>query len=151
MKGAKFVLDDIPAQKIPKHVNAKWFNNFKVKYNTNLNKNQIKEILSISSFADGSDKVYFYQDGNKLIAELNDRTIDNIDNISLIISEEGNGVIEDKVIIAVNSLSSLILSTPEINFSVIEIGNKIKTIEAILFTLEYNGVLVKYLFNSKVR
>lgn len=151
VRGAKFILDDIPAQKIPKHINANWFNNFKVKYNTDLGKNQIKEILSISSFADGSDKVYFYQDGNKLIAELNDRTIDNIDNISLIISEEGEGTIGDKVIIAVSSLSSLILSTPSINFSVIEVGNKIKSIEAILFTLESNGVLVKYLFNSKVR
>lgn len=151
VRGAKFILDDIPAQKIPKHINANWFNNFKVKYNTDLSKNQIKEILSISSFADGSDKVYFYQDGNNLIAELNDRTIDNIDNISLIIAEEGEGSISGKVIIAVNSLSSLILSTPIIKFNVIEIGNKIKSIEAILFTLESNGVFVKYLFNSKVR
>lgn len=151
VKGAKFILDDIPAQKIPKHVTSSWFNSFKPKYEVNLDKTQIKEILHIASFADGSDKVYFYQDGNNLIAELNDRTIDNIDNISLIVSSEGKGTINDKVIIAVDSLSSLILTTPIIKFGVIEIGNKIRTIEAILFTLESNGVLVKYLFNSKVR
>ena len=107
--------------------------------------------MNIASFADGSDKVYFYQEDNKLIAELNDRTIDNIDNISLIVAEDGKGVINDKVIIAVNSLSSLVLSVPSINFNIIEIGNKIRTIEAILFVLESNGVLVKYLFNSKLR
>ena len=107
--------------------------------------------MHIASFADGSDKVYFYQEDGNLIAELNDRTIHNIDNISLNISSNGSGTIKDKVIIAVDSLSSLILTTPVIKFAVIEIGNKIKTIEAILFTLESEGVLVKYLFNSKVR
>lgn len=151
VKGAKFVLDDIPAQKIHKHVTAKWFDSFKTNFEVELNKNQIKEILHIASFADGSDKVYFYQDGQNLIAELNDRTIDNIDNVSLIVSDSGTGTIKDKVIIAVDSLSSLILTTPSIKFTVVEIGNKIKSIEAILFTLESNGVLIKYLFNSKVR
>lgn len=151
VRGAKFILDDIPAQKIPRHVTADWFNNFNINYSVELDKSKIKEILNIASFADGSDKVYFYQEDNKLIAELNDRTIDNIDNISLIVAEDGKGVINDKVIIAVNSLSSLVLSVPSINFNIIEIGNKIRTIEAILFVLESNGVLVKYLFNSKLR
>ena len=151
VKGAKFILNDIPAQKIPKHVTSKWFDNFKTNYEVEIDKSQIKEILHIASFADGSDKVYFSQEEGNLIAELNDRTIHNIDNISLNISSNGSGTINDKVIIAVDSLSSLILTTPAIKFAVIEIGNKIKTIEAILFTLESEGVLVKYLFNSKVR
>lgn len=151
VKGAKFILNDIPGQKIPKHVTSKWFDNFKINYEVEIDKSQIKEILHIASFADGSDKVYFYQEDGNLIAELNDRTIHNIDNISLNISSNGSGTIKDKVIIAVDSLSSLILTTPVIKFAVIEIGNKIKTIEAILFTLESEGVLVKYLFNSKVR
>lgn len=151
VKGAKFILDDLPPQKIHKHVTSKWFNAFKPSFEVELNKNQIKEILHLSSFADGSDKVYFYQDGTRLIAELNDRTIDNIDNVSIIVSDNCTGTIKDKVIIAVDSLSSLILTTPSIKFNVIEIGNKIKSMEAIMFTLESNGVLVKYLFNSKVR
>jgi hypothetical protein len=61
------------------------------------------------------------------------------------------GPFKDKVIIAVDSLSSLILITPSIKFAVVEVGNKIRSMEAILFTLESNGVLIKYLFNSKVR
>jgi hypothetical protein len=151
VKGAKFVLDDLPAQKIHKHVTSKWFSSFTPKFETDLTKNQIKEILHLSSFADGSNKVYFYQDGPNLIAELNDRTIDNIDNVSIIVSDSGTGTIKDKVIIAVDSLSSLILTTPSIKFAVVEVGNKIRSMEAILFTLESNGVLIKYLFNSKVR
>ena len=57
----------------------------------------------------------------------------------------------DKVIIAVDSLSSLNLSIPEIQLEVIKIGNKIKTFEALLFTCISEGVLVKYLFNSKMK
>ncbi len=151
VKGAKFILDDIPAQKIPKHVTAQWFNNFKSNYSTTLDKTQIKEILHMSSFADGSNKVYFYQDEDKLIAELNDRTIDNIDNLSIIVSDKGQGTINDKVIIAVDSLSSLVLTTPEIKLDVVSIGNKIKSFEALLFSIISDGVLVKYLFNSKMR
>lgn len=148
---AKFVLDDIPAQKIPKHINAKWFNSFASSYTTKLSKTQIKEILHIASFADGSDKVYFYQNENGLIAELNDRTISNIDNISLLISSDGQGTMDGNVIIAVESLSSLNLSIPELQLDVIKVGNKIKTYEALLFTGVFNGVLTKYLFNSKMK
>lgn len=149
--GAKFILDDLPAQKIPKHVTAKWFDNFQSTYRTKLDKNQIKEILHIASFADGSNKVYFYKNENGLVAELNDRTISNIDNISLLVSSDGEGTIDDKVIIAVDSLSSLNLSIPEMQLEVIKIGNKIKTFEALLFTCISEGVLVKYLFNSKMK
>ena len=138
---------------------AKWFDNFQSTYKTKLDKGQIKEILHIASFADGSNKVYFYQNENGLIAELNDRTISNIDNItisnidniSLLVSADGEGTIDDKVIIAVDSLSSLNLSIPEIQLEVIKIGNKIKTFEALLFTCISEGVLVKYLFNSKMK
>lgn len=151
VKGAKFILDDIPAQKIPKHVTSKWFNNFKSTFEVELDKSQIKEILHIAGFADGSDKVYFYQEDNKLIAELNDRTISNIDNVSLVVSDKGTGTINDKVIIAVNSLSALVLNTPTIKLDIVSIGNKVKSFEALLFTIVSDGVLVKYLFNSKVR
>lgn len=151
IKGAKFILDDIPAQKIPKHVTAKWFDNFQTNYSVELDKAQIKEILHIASFADGSDKIYFYQEDGKLIAELNDRTISNIDNLSLVLSDKGEGAINDKVIIAVNSLSTLVLNTPSIKLEVVSIGNKIKSFEALLFTIISEGILVKYLFNSKMR
>lgn len=151
VKGAKFILDDIPAQKVPKHITTKWFDAFTTKYEVELTKSQLKEILHLASFADGSDKVYFYQDGQNLIAELNDRTIDNIDNISLIVSADGTGKIDDKVIIAVDSLGCLIFTTPVIKLGVVSIGNKVRSFEALLFTLESNGVLVKYLFNSKTR
>ena len=151
VRGAKFILDDIPAQKIPKHVTAKWFDNFKTNYTVELDKTQIKEILQIASFADGSDKVYFYQEDGKLIAELNDRTISNIDNVSLMVSDKGEGTINDKVIIAVNSLSALVLNTPSIKLEVVSVGNKIKSFEALLFTVVSEGILVKYLFNSKMR
>lgn len=151
IKGAKFILDDIPAQKIPKHVNAKWFDNFQTNYSVELDKSQIKEILHIAAFADGSDKVYFYQEDGKLIAELNDRTISNIDNVSLVLSDKGEGTINDKVIIAVTSLSSLVLNTPSIKLEVVSVGNKIKSFEALLFTIVSEGILVKYLFNSKMR
>lgn len=147
--GAKFVLDEIPPQKIDRRYNSKWFASFTNRYVTELSKKQMKDLLQVSSFADASDKIYFYQSEGNLIAECNDRTLDNIDNISIVLSTDGIGTIEDKIIISTDTLSRLILTTPSINFAVVKIGNAKVTYEALLITIEHQGVYVKYFLNTK--
>ena len=149
--GAKFVLDDIPPQKLPVSATSKKFNSLVPKYEVELTKNQVKEIMQAASFADASDKIYFYQKDNALIAEFNDRTLDNISNISLKVSEEGTGTIEDKVIIAVDAFNSIITTSPTLKFGVIGIAAKNVKFEALLITISNNDSYIKYLFNSKVR
>ena len=107
--------------------------------------------MQAASFADASDKIYFYQKDNALIAEFNDRTLDNISNISLKVSEEGTGTIEDKVIIAVDAFNSIITTSPTLKFGVIGIAAKNVKFEALLITISNNDSYIKYLFNSKVR
>lgn len=147
--GAKFILNDIPAQKIDKRYTSKWFDMFKPKYTTKLNKKILKELLHVSSFADGSDKIYFFQKDNDLIAECNDRTLDNIDNISLVLSSDGQGIIENNVIIAVDTLSAIIAAGNEFDFNIVKIGNATISYEALLLATELNGVSVKYFVNTK--
>lgn len=147
--GAKFVIDDIPAQKIDKRYNSKWFNSFNPKYTATISKKTLKELLHVSAFADASDKIYFYQKDNKLIAECNDRTLDNVDSISLVLSTEGTGVIENQVIIAVDTLSDIIGAGNDFIFNVVKIGNARISYEALLISTEFNGVSVKYFINSK--
>ena len=147
--GAKFILDDIPAQKIDKRYTFKWFNAFNPKYTATLSKKVLKELLHVSSFANASDKIYFYQQDGKLLAECNDRTLDNIDNISVVLSTEGTGVIENNVIIAVDTLSNVIAAGNDFTFNIVKIGNNRISYEAILISTSLNGVSVKYFINSK--
>lgn len=149
--GAKFILDDLPPQKLPASANSKKFNSLVPKYTVELTKAQIKDIISAASFADASDKIYFYQKDNALIAELNDRTLDNISNISLTVSEEGTGKIDDKVIVAVDAFNSIITNTPSLQFSIIGVNARNVNFEALLITINYDGGYIKYLFNSKIR
>lgn len=148
--GAKFMLSDLPPQKINKRITVKWFNSFEKNFTCNLNKTNIKEILHLSSFANDSDKVYFYQENDgSLIAELNDRTKQNIDNLSLSIKHDGNGMMKKGAVIAVDSLSKLVL-TDSIKMETATIGDGARSVEVIFFTIETNNILVKYFFNSKL-
>lgn len=149
--GAKFILDEIPPQKLPASATSKKFNSLVPKYETELTKNQIKELFQAASFADASDKIYFYQDDDKLIAEFNDRTLNNISNISMIVSENGTGKIDDKVIVAVDAFNSIITTSPSIKFAIIGINSRNVSFEALLITIDTEGGYIKYLFNSKLR
>lgn len=147
--GAKFILSDLPPQKINKRISVKWFNSFEKNFTCELNKTNIKEILHLSSFANDSDKVYFYQEADgSLIAELNDRNKTNIDTLSLVLTT-GSGTMKKGAIVAVDSLSKLVL-TDSIKMETSTIGEGARSVEVIFFTIETNNILVKYFFNSKL-
>lgn len=149
--GAKFILDDIPPQKLPASANYKKFAKLKPKYSATITKNKVKDVVQASSFANSSDKVYFYQKDDKLIAELNDRTLANIDNISIILAENGTGNIDKGVIVSVDAFSSIITSANELFFGIIDISARNNNIEALLISIPFDGGFIKYLFNSKLR
>lgn len=52
---------------------------------------KIKKIMSAYSFATDATKIYFYSKENKIYGEVNDRTLQNIDNLSLLISDKIKG------------------------------------------------------------
>lgn len=53
---------------------------------------KIKKIMSAYSFATDATKIYFYSKEGKIYGEVNDRTLQNIDNLSLLISDKVKGV-----------------------------------------------------------
>jgi hypothetical protein len=52
---------------------------------------KIKKIMSAYSFATDAAKIYFYSKEGKIYGEVNDKTLQNIDNLSLLISDKVQG------------------------------------------------------------
>lgn len=52
---------------------------------------KIKKIMSAYSFATDATKIYFYSKDQKVYGEINDKTLQNIDNLSLVISDNFTG------------------------------------------------------------
>ena len=86
VKGAKFMLADRPSKTVNARVNVQWFNSFEKTSRMKISKPVVKSIIQCSSFtSDDANKVYVYQDGTKVVAEINDRTKNNLDNMSIYI------------------------------------------------------------------
>lgn len=49
---------------------------------------KFKKIMSAYSFATDATKLYFYSKNNQIYGEINDRTLQNIDNISMLLSDK---------------------------------------------------------------
>ena len=147
VSGAKFFLDENPSRKIAKRITSEWFNTFKPHCTSTIQYADIKTILECSRFASSSGKVYIYEKDNAIIAELNDKEKVNIDNISLKLIEKYEGHIEGNVIIALDSLSSIISGIDELKMDVVTIVKH----EALLFTVNLGGVFIKYLYTTKTK
>ena len=52
---------------------------------------KIRQIMSAYSFVNDVNKIYFYTKDDKVFAEINDQTLQNIDNVSLLVSNEFEG------------------------------------------------------------
>lgn len=147
VSGAKFFLDENPARKIAKRITSDWFNAFKPHCTSTIQYTDIKNLLGCSRFASSSGKVYIYEKDGVIIAELNDKEKMNIDNISLKLVEKYDGHIEGNVIIALDSLSSIISGIDTLKMDVVTIVKH----EALLFTVDLGGVLMKYLYTTKTK
>lgn len=147
IKEAKFILDDTPARKINKNINVEWFEKFKPHFNTVINRNDLREVSRLSMFAHDSDKVYIYEEDGAIVVELNDRQKANIDSIRFDLSKDYGGHIIDKIILDINSLSAL----SSLDENIFMEASKIQNHEALFFTIRRGGVLLKYLFASKIR
>lgn len=147
VRQAKFILDEIPARKVNKNINVEWFQRFQPYFQTMIGRSNLKEISRMSMFANDSDKVYIYEENGAIVAELNDRQKSNIDSINLTLTDQYQGHILDKIILDINSLSALSSIDDDI---LVEVA-KIQSHEALFFTIQRGGVLLKYLFASKIR
>jgi len=56
-----------------------------------LSLSKIKQIMSAYSFVNDVNKIYFYTKDDKVHAEIDDKTLQNIDNVSLMVSNDYTG------------------------------------------------------------
>ena len=148
VKGAKFMLADRPSKTVNARVNVQWFNSFEKTSRMKISKPVVKSIIQCSSFtSDDANKVYVYQDGNKVVAEINDRTKNNLDNMSIYIGEIEDGHMEGKVILNVSTLSRLFLAD-EMTLETSFIGQGVSRTEIVFLSFTNDNVSVRYLLNT---
>jgi hypothetical protein len=52
---------------------------------------RVRQIMSAYSFVNDVNKIYFYTKDDKVLAEIDDKTLQNVDNVSLMVSPEFTG------------------------------------------------------------
>jgi hypothetical protein len=113
-----------------------------------ISKPVVKSIIQCSSFtSDDANKVYVYQDGTKVVAEINDRTKNNLDNMSIYIGELESGSLDGKVIVNVATLSRLFLAD-EMTLETSSIGQGVSKTEILFLSYTNDNVSVRYLLNT---
>lgn len=82
-----------------------------------------------------------------VIAEINDRTKNNLDNMSIVIGELQSGQMEGKVILNVATLSRLFLAD-EMTLETSFIGQGVSRTEIVFLSFTNDNVSVRYLLNT---
>jgi hypothetical protein len=108
--------------------------------------NKIKQIMSAYSFASDVSKIYFYSNNGKIYADINDKTMQNVDNVSLLISDSYEGNDLEPISIKIEVFKSLNSSKQPIK---VKISDKSKVF--VFSTNEDNVVDIKYIISALVK
>jgi hypothetical protein len=121
----------------------------KLNFDTNfvITNSKIKQIMSGYAFASDLTKIYFYTKEGKVYAEINDKTLQNVDNISLKISDEFNGEeIHTPTPISTEVFKNLATCRTDVN---VKINNQFKVF--IFQNKDDNDVELKYIVSALVK
>lgn len=107
---------------------------------------KIRQIMSAYSFVSDVTKIYFYSKDGKVYAEIDDKTMHNVDNVSLMLSAnyEGNDI--DPVSIKIEVFKSLVSSRQPVK---VKINAKHKVF--VFSTKEDDNVELKYIVSALVK
>lgn len=106
-----------------------------------------KKIISAYTFTSAAPKIYIYTKDKSVYAELNDRQIQNIDNMTLKISDNYSGSeIEDVIPVNMEIFKSLTTSRQNIK---VKINNQYKVL--IFQIAEKDDIIVKYITSALVK
>jgi hypothetical protein len=121
----------------------------KLNFDTNfvITNAKIKQIMSGYAFACDITKIYFYTKDGKVYAEINDKTLQNVDNISMKISDtfEGSGI-DTPVPISTEVFKNLATCRNDVN---VKINNQFKVF--IFQNKDDNDVELKYIVSALVK
>lgn len=149
---AKFVLNSLPYNNLNLSDKTDLFNSSGYVLHAGVNSNNIRDVLQSVHLASDSKKVYIYDDGSDLIAELNDKQADNIDTIKLHVTCSIQGHVECPVIVDINSFKSLPVNiTDKFNFYILPKSAGNKSYNVLLVSSNIDDIEVNYIFNPIVR
>jgi DNA-binding Lrp family transcriptional regulator len=107
---------------------------------------KIRQIMSAYSFVSDVTKIYFYTKEGKVCAEIDDKTMDNVDNVSMILSPEFKGQELEAISIKIEVFKSLVSSKYPIK---VKINNAKKVF--VFNTREDENVELKYIVSALVK
>lgn len=112
-----------------------------------LTNSKIKQIMAGYAFASDVSKVYFYTENGKINIELNDRTLPNVDNITINASDAFTGLpIEDAIPIPTEVFKNLASCKTDVK---VKINNQYKVF--IFQNKEDTDVELKYIISALVK
>jgi hypothetical protein len=121
----------------------------KLKFDTEftINLENIKKIMSGYAFATDVSKIYFYSDNSSVYAEINDQTLQNVDNITLKISNSFEGEpINNPLPVNIEIFKNLTLTKNGIK---VKINNQYKVL--IFQNLNNENIEAKYIVSALVK
>jgi hypothetical protein len=108
---------------------------------------KLKQIMSAYMFVGDAIKIYFYTKDKSVYADIDDKTISNIDNISFMVSDSFVGLELDRFVpIKLEVFKNLISSKSPVKVKI----NKSQGV-LILSTTEHDGVELKYIVSALVK
>jgi hypothetical protein len=109
--------------------------------------NKIKQILSAYVFASDLTKIYFYSQDDKVYAEINDKTLQNVDNMTLVIASDYKGQsIQEPIPVSIEVFKNLIINRGDIK---VKINNQYKVF--VFSNTEQDGIELKYIVSALVK
>lgn len=139
------LVDDTVVRECPVNINKISQLNFDTEFV--LTSNKIKQIMAGYAFASNISKVYFFTEDSKVNIELNDRTMQNVDNITINVASEFNGQpIEEAIAIPVEVFKNLSSCRTDVK---VKVNNQYKVF--IFQNKDDDDVELKYIISALVK
>ena len=108
---------------------------------------KVRQIMSAYSFVNDVNKIYFYTKDDKVFAEIDDKTLQNVDNVSLILSPDFQGQpLLSPMSVKIEVFKLLASSKTSIK---VKINNEFKVF--IFETQEDDNTQLKYIISALVK
>jgi hypothetical protein len=111
-----------------------------------LKQDKIKKILAASSFATDASKVYFNFNKDSICAEIDDKTMQNIDNVTIPLTQDFQSENFDySVVLSLDVFKNLVLSKNDV---LVKLNNEHKLLS---FSLNDDDVMLKYFVSALIK
>lgn len=121
----------------------------KLKFDTefDISPEKIKKIINAYTFASDANKIYFYSKDQKIYGDINDNTLQNIDNVSLLVSTNVTGSdLSNPMPISIEIFKNLIATKNPIK---VKINNEYNVF--VFQTQDDQNIELKYIISALVK